>query len=74
MTLDGLRPGERARVKALRLVGPLRRRLRELGLIEGAEICCLGRSPLGDPAAYELRGAAVALRREEQGRIEVEPF
>ena len=72
MTLEKLRPGERGTVLALRLQGPLRRRLRDLGLVEGARLQCLGRSPLGDPSAYLLCGAAVALRRADCRRIEVE--
>ena len=72
MTLEKLRPGQRATVLALRLRGPLRRRLGDLGLAEGTEIRCLGRSPLGDPAAYLIRGSAVALRRADCRRIEVE--
>ncbi len=72
MTLEKLRPGERGTVLALRLQGPLRRRLRDLGLVEGARLQCLGRSPLGDPSAYLLCGAAVALRRGDASRIEVE--
>lgn len=72
MTLDELRPGERGRVLRLRTGGPLRRRLRDLGLVEGTEIACLGRSPLGDPALYALRGAAIALRRADGREIEVE--
>ena len=72
MRLSELRPGERARVRALKLEGPLRRRLRDLGLVEGAELRCLGRSPLGDPSAYVLCGAVLALRRADCSRIEVE--
>ena len=72
MTLEKLRPGERGTVLALRLQGPLRRRLRDLGLVEGARLQCLGRSPLGDPSAYLLCGAAGALRRGDASRIEVE--
>ncbi len=72
MTLDQLRPGFKARVLALGLDGAMRRRLRDLGLVEGTELLCLGRSPLGDPALYRLRGAAVALRRRDSSRIEVE--
>ena len=72
MTMDELRPGQRGRVLRLRLSGPMRRRLRDLGLVEGAEITCLGRSPLGDPALFLLRGAALALRRSDGRRIEVE--
>ena len=72
MTLDNLRPGQAGTVLALRLEGPLRRRLRDLGLVEGARLLCLGRSPLGDPSAYLVCGAAIALRRAESRRIEVE--
>ena len=72
LTLSALQPGERGRVRALRIFGPMRRRLRELGLVEGAELGCLGRSPLGDPTAYSLYGAVLALRARESGQILVE--
>ena len=72
LSLSALRPGECGRVRALRIFGPMRRRLRELGLVEGAELCCLGRSPLGDPAAYSLCGAVLALRDRESERILLE--
>ena len=72
MTMDQLRPGETARIRALGCAGALRRRLRELGAIEGTEIRCLGTGPLGDPTAYLLQGAAIALRRRDCRDIEVE--
>ena len=72
MTLEKLRPGQSGTVLALRMEGPLRRRLRDLGLVEGARLQCLGCSPLGDPSAYRICGAAIALRRSDSRRIEVE--
>ena len=72
LTLSALRPGEKGRVRAMRVSGPARRRLRELGLVEGAELRCLGRSPLGDPAAYCLHGAVLALRDADSAEITVE--
>ena len=72
MTLEKLRPGQAGTVLAIRLEGPLRRRLRDLGMVEGARLQCLGRSPLGDPSAYLICGAAIALRRSDSCRIEVE--
>lgn len=72
MTMNELRPGERAVVRAMHNSGPIRRRLRDLGLIEGTAVTCLGRSPLGDPAAFAVRGAAIALRRADSRSIEVE--
>lgn len=34
----------------------------DLGLIPGVKIDCVGRSPLGDPAAYSVLGAVIAIR------------
>jgi ferrous iron transport protein A len=42
-----------------------RRRLLDLGLVEGARVSVEGRSPLGDPTSYEILGAVIALRREQ---------
>jgi ferrous iron transport protein A len=72
LTLSALRPGERGRVRAMRISGPTRRRLRELGLVEGTALRCLVRSPLGDPAAFSLHGAVLALRDADSARITVE--
>ena len=44
-----------------------------MGLTEGARVECLHRSPLGDPAAYAIRGAVVALRDCDSARIAVAP-
>ena len=60
-----LAPGHRAWVGELSAQGELRRRLRALGFVPGAQVECLGKSPLGDPAAYRVRGAVVALRRRD---------
>ena len=40
-----------------------------MGLIEGTSVECVGKSPLGDPAAYLVRGAVIALRSQESDRI-----
>ena len=71
ISLSALRPGEAGLVRAMQNTGPMRRRLRDLGLIEGAAVRCLGRSPGGDPAAYEICGAVLALRDADSGQIMV---
>ena len=43
----------------------MRRRLQDIGLIEGTVVECVGKSPLGDPCAYVIRGAVIALRSED---------
>ena len=61
--LCDLTPGATGRVAALRTRGPMRRRLMELGLVEGTTVACLQKAPWGDPAAYRIRGAVIALRK-----------
>lgn len=63
--LSALCRGERATVQELTVQGPMRRRLQDLGLIAGTQVECLGESPLGDPRAYLVRGAVIALRRQD---------
>lgn len=45
--------------------GVLVSRLRELGFIRGETVRLLGRAPFGEPLIVEIRGATVALRKEE---------
>lgn len=70
--LNTLSPGSRCRIDSLETRGPMRRRLRELGLVEGTAVTCLGRSPLGDPAAYGILGAVIALRDRDAADVLVE--
>lgn len=63
--------GETVRVVSLLAEGRMRRRLADLGLIPGAEVTCLGRSPLGDPSAYLIRGAVIAIRRRDAMEVSV---
>ena len=72
-TLRDLMPGRRARVLGIG-EGPMRRRLRDLGLIAGTEVLCLGVSPGGDPRAYGIRGAVIALRSADSGQIQIETY
>lgn len=72
-TLDQLAPGESAIVVELASAGPNRRRLMDLGILPGTRITAALRSPLGDPTAYDVRGALIALRRAQAHEITVEP-
>ena len=63
--------GETVRVVSLLAEGRMRRRLADLGLIPGSEVTCLGRSPLGDPSAYLIRGAVIAIRRRDAMEVSV---
>ena len=40
-----------------------------MGLVSGSRVTSLGRSPLGDPAAYDICGAVLALRDDDAHNI-----
>ena len=63
--LSALSPGESGTVVYVDLSPSLSRRLLDIGLIEGTRVSCLLKSPAGDPKAYLIRGAVIALRRED---------
>jgi DtxR family Mn-dependent transcriptional regulator len=74
--LDTLKRGERGRVVALspRLRGAERRRLLDLGILPGTPIEVELTSPGGDPTAYRVREALIALRREQARLIHMIPY
>jgi len=59
-------------IKKLNSQGRSRRRMLDLGLINDTTIKSLRKSPAGDPIAYGIRGAVIALRSEEASKILVE--
>lgn len=69
--LSELDIGETGIVSSLTAQGTIRRRLLDLGFVPGASIKSQRRSPLGEPTAYQVRGAVIALRKEESQLIKV---
>ncbi|HML36272.1 MAG TPA: FeoA family protein [Bacillota bacterium] len=61
--------GKRADVMTLTSDGVTRRRMLDLGVIGGTEIEPLYRSPSGNPVAYLIRGAVIALRSDVSEKI-----
>jgi DtxR family Mn-dependent transcriptional regulator len=72
--LSTLPVGQSARVIALLPAcrGAERRRLQDLGLLPGTQVRAEFASPAGDPVAYRIRGALIALRHEQAELIQVE--
>lgn len=64
-SLARLLPGETAELVRLEQGCGMRRRLLDMGLTPGTRIECVGVSPGGDPRAFIVRGAVLALRRED---------
>jgi DtxR family Mn-dependent transcriptional regulator len=72
--LSSLAPGERATIVDISRAcfGPQRRRLLDLGLLPGTRVEAEFAAPSGEPVAYRIRGAAIALRREQADMVQVE--
>ena len=72
MTLNNLKLNETGYVKNLRCNDSVKRRLLDLGLINGTKITPLYTSPSGDPTAFEIRGSIIAIRVEDTSLIDLE--
>ncbi|WP_027718183.1 FeoA family protein [Desulfovirgula thermocuniculi] len=70
--LSRLPPGQKAEVRRLLGEGPLKFRLLDLGFVPGTTVEAVRRSPLGDPVAFCVRGALVALRSKDADLVLVE--
>ena len=68
-TMNSLEEGRWGRVIRLDTKGDMRRRLQDIGLVEGTMVKCLRKSPSGDPVAYLIRGAVIALRSADSSEI-----
>lgn len=73
-TLNCLSNGSFALVTGIMAKGLTRRRLLDLGLVPGTKVEVIRRSPVGDPIAFNIRGAVIALRREVAGQVLVTPW
>lgn len=71
--LSDLKPGEEAIVSGISLAcrGLERRRLLDLGILPGTVIRSEFASPSGDPIAYRIRDALIALRGEQSKLIHI---
>ncbi len=67
--------GQRESGKVVRISpacrGLERRRFMDLGILPGTVIEMETRSPGGDPTAFRIRGALIALRREQAAQIQI---
>lgn len=71
ISLNQLPIGRKANVLALTSDGTVRRRMLDLGIVDGTEIQPLYKSPSGNPVAYLIRGAVIALRSDISEKIMV---
>ncbi len=71
-TLRDVPVGGTAIVKKLHGEGPVKRRIMDMGITKGVEICVRKVAPLGDPMELNIRGYELSLRKADAEMIEVE--
>lgn len=72
VSLRSLHKGQLARIATVTASAELGRRIRDMGLVPGAQIQVVGRAPLQDPVALRLAGFTLSLRNNEADFITVE--
>lgn len=72
MNLAMLRPGQRGKIIQIGAIGPLKRRLMDMGVLLGEEIKVVKVAPLGDPIEIIVKNYRLSLRKREAAGIGVE--
>ncbi len=70
-TLNELPLNTKGYIKKLNCHGNIRRRLLDLGFVEGASITPVLISPSQDPRAFSIRGTLIAIRKEDANFINI---
>jgi len=72
MKLSELKIGQKARILSIKTTGPLKKRLMDMGILEGEPIIVEKVAPLGDPIDIVVKNYHLSLRKSEAEKIEVE--
>ncbi|MFA6054828.1 MAG: FeoA family protein [Thermodesulfovibrionales bacterium] len=72
MNLAMLKPGEQGTIRKIGAIGPLKRRLMDMGVLIGEKVKVEKIAPLGDPIEVRIKSYSLSLRKKEAEGIEVE--
>ena len=72
MTLREVKPGETVVVKKISGEGAIKRRIMDMGITKGIEICVRKVAPLGDPVEITVRNYELSVRKADAELIEIE--
>lgn len=70
-SLSDMKPSQTGTVISLDSKAPLYKRFLDIGLIPGTEVECVLKSPSGDPSAFLIRGAVIAIRVSDGKNVSV---
>ena len=71
-TLCQAHVGDTVRVVKLHGEGAVKRRIMDMGITKGVEVCIRKVAPLGDPVEVNVRGYELSIRKADADMIEVE--
>lgn len=71
-TLKDVKIGETVTIVKLTGVGPVKRRIMDMGLTKGQKITVRKVAPLGDPIEITVRNYELSVRKEDAVMVEVE--
>ncbi len=71
MNLSELKVGQKAVIQKVHGEGHFRKRILEMGFVQGKEIWTVQNAPLSDPIHYRILGYDVSLRRRDAEKIEI---
>ena len=71
-TLRQAKVGDTCKVVKLHGEGAVKRRIMDMGITRGVEVCIRKVAPLGDPVEITVRGYELSIRKADADRIEVE--
>jgi ferrous iron transport protein A len=72
MNLAMLKPGQSGRISHIGALGPLKRRLMDMGVLIGEEVKVEKVAPLGDPIEITVKSYNLSLRKREAEGILLE--
>ena len=72
MNLATLKPGETGKITKIGVIGPMKRRLMDMGVLVGEKVKVEKIAPLGDPIEITIKNYKLSLRKREAEGIAVE--
>jgi ferrous iron transport protein A len=72
MNLAELKPGEQGKITQIGAIGPMKRRLMDMGVLVGEMVKVEKIAPLGDPIEIIVKNYRLSLRKREAAGITVE--
>ncbi len=72
MNLANLNPGEEGKITKIGSIGPIKRRLMDMGVLVGEKVRVEKVAPLGDPIEVIIKNYSLSLRKKEAEGISVE--